>query len=486
MPQEELNIIYRFDYKHFSTSHLESKAKDTLYSLLSFVRQTFDGLLETGKALQDFYQECLVSSPIKGKKVFDQWLASPDFGVSRYIAKSAMEIYGWFEKLHPKMQRLVRQNVQQWSVSSLRKLTKLSIDLVKELVTSGKKTAAQIQLFVQNTIATATQNQSHQESNKMPQTPSESNFQTPESHTPPINEPKLAPGVRIVVVGDTDGWNGHKGIIVSEYDKKFWVLLDHTIAQGMEVKHLFKPEQLAIEKKNRKPEKLFTKAELEQEIAQAIAGWEKEKAEKEIARYVEINEAALASASAEIKAVETRIKSLEQEKQELLKELDEAQGELVEAQSLQEKNEQLKQRAAELEKALEDSKNNAWSDTFNNQAAKVINTNLEQTIAPLSLEVERLQKLTQKQEDKLTELQITNRNQQEEIAKYQQSGLSVGVEKIIAEFGVWAERLGLNGWNRFGYRAADGMLRKGISAIEGFICDLEQNVNSHFDVAFTN
>jgi histone H3/H4 len=55
-----------------------------------------------------------------------------------------MEIWAWFDKLTPKIQRLVRQNVQKWSVSALRQLTKVSNDLVKELVRTGKKTAQQV------------------------------------------------------------------------------------------------------------------------------------------------------------------------------------------------------------------------------------------------------------------------------------------------------------------------------------------------------
>jgi hypothetical protein len=44
-----------------------------------------------GRSLQDFYFDCLAFCP-NGKKVFSEWLASPDFGASRYIAQSAMEI----------------------------------------------------------------------------------------------------------------------------------------------------------------------------------------------------------------------------------------------------------------------------------------------------------------------------------------------------------------------------------------------------------
>jgi hypothetical protein len=128
-----LDLGYTFDYDRFAKPDLQAKAKSTLGSFFGFVRQTFDGLIDIGRSLQDFYFDCLAFCP-NGKKVFSEWLASPDFGASRYIASSAMEISAWFDKLPAKIQRLVRQNVQQWSVSALRQLTKVSHDLVKELV----------------------------------------------------------------------------------------------------------------------------------------------------------------------------------------------------------------------------------------------------------------------------------------------------------------------------------------------------------------
>ncbi|BAZ08967.1 hypothetical protein NIES4071_07730 [Calothrix sp. NIES-4071] len=104
-------LVYNFDYSQFALPDLQSKAKSTLGTFLGFVRQTFDGLLEVGRALQDLYFDCLRECP-DGKKIFSSWLKSDDFGSSRYIATSAMEIWVWFEKLSPKIQRLVRQNVR--------------------------------------------------------------------------------------------------------------------------------------------------------------------------------------------------------------------------------------------------------------------------------------------------------------------------------------------------------------------------------------
>jgi hypothetical protein len=113
---------YTFDYDRFAKADLQVKAKSTLGNFFGFVRQTFDGLLEVGRSLQDFYYDCLAFCP-NGKKVFSEWLDSEDFGSSRYIASSAMEISAWFEKLPTKVQHIIRQNVQQWSVSALRQLT---------------------------------------------------------------------------------------------------------------------------------------------------------------------------------------------------------------------------------------------------------------------------------------------------------------------------------------------------------------------------
>ncbi|MEO0934575.1 MAG: hypothetical protein AAFY21_12720, partial [Cyanobacteria bacterium J06641_2] len=185
----EFPIIYSFDYSNFSNSELESKAQQTLSNFRSFVRQTFDGLLENGQALNSIYQDCIANSS-KGKKIFDNWLASDDFGASRYIAKAAIEIYNWFSKLPKRLQRLVRANVQKWSVSALRQLTKVSHELVKELVRSGKKTASQVKKEGERERVSEGGNNQEQ------------------SLTPPL----LTPGTRIIVTKCDRGWAGSTGI----------------------------------------------------------------------------------------------------------------------------------------------------------------------------------------------------------------------------------------------------------------------------------
>jgi hypothetical protein len=349
---------YTFDYDRFAKSDLQAKAKSTLGNFFGFVRQTFDGLIEIGRSLQDFYFDCLAFCP-NGKKVFSEWLASPDFGASRYIAQSAMEISAWFDKLPAKVQRLVRQNV------------------------------------------------------------------------------------------------------MSKRQDDFWVLLDHTIAQGMEVKHLLKPHQIELETQQpiakTTSQELFTAAQVEQKVADAIAQHNHEKAEFEQGRFVEIRDAALQAAKREIQAAQEHAISaisfanaMEQAKQELIQQLATKEDEVRSLHALQTRNQQLKQRVAELEKALKNSSANNWDNTFNNQAAKVVNSELEKTIEPLMSEVERLNNVLSQKEQEIVQLQTSDR--------------SVS-DAVLAEFGEIGERFGWSGWSRRGYRAASGMLCTGISAI---------------------
>jgi hypothetical protein len=481
MPCIELPVTYSFDYSSFSKPELEQKAQTTLSNFFGFVRQTFDGLIEIGRSLQDFYFDCLAFCP-NGKKVFSEWLASPDFGASRYIAQSAMEISAWFDKLPAKVQRLVRQNVQQWSVSALRQLTKVSHDLVKELVQSGKKTAAQVKKEFGSARAKEGENlvSSHGEEkvNDMPTSLSLSlsRSQTPisdpceqqgvsermveegkENNIPPllsVPTDELVPGMRIVVKEEDTGWNGHSGIIMSKRQDDFWVLLDHTIAQGMEVKHLLKPHQIELE--TQQPiakstnQELFTTVQVEQKVTDAIAQYNREKAELEQGRFVEIRDAALEAAKREIQAAQEHANAIAQKNQKLIEQLTAKDEEVRSLQTLQTKNRQLEKRVAELEKALENSSTNNWGNTFNNQAAKVVNSELEKTIEPLMSEVERLQNLV--------------RSREEELAQIERGDRSLP-DAVLAEFGEIGERFGWSGWSRRGYRAASGMLCTGISAI---------------------
>ncbi|BAZ83718.1 helix-turn-helix domain-containing protein [Sphaerospermopsis kisseleviana CS-549] len=72
------------------------------------------------------------------------------------------------------------------------------------------------------------------------------------------------------------------------------------------------------------------------------------------------------------------------------------------------KNQQLEQRVAELEKSLEEANQSRWHNTFSKQAANLVNSELEKTIAPLMSEVERLNAVVAFQEQELAQLQNVN------------------------------------------------------------------------------
>ncbi|WP_245911845.1 hypothetical protein [Brunnivagina elsteri] len=133
-------------------------------------------------------------------------------------------------------------------------------------------------------------------------------------------------------------------------------------------------------------------------------------------------------------------------------------------QTLQTKNQQLEKRVAELEKALEHSSNDNWGNTLNNQAAKVVNKELEKTIEPLMQEVDRLNNVLSQKEQQLVQIQTSNCPES---------------DAVLMEFGEMGERFGWSGWSRRGYRAASGMLCTGIGAIAQFISDLKVSSPSY-------
>ncbi|MGB6297603.1 MAG: hypothetical protein WBF90_15665, partial [Rivularia sp. (in: cyanobacteria)] len=200
---------------------------------------------------------------------------------------------------------------------------------------------------------------------------------------------------------------------------------------------------------------------------EALAQREKEKAEEELGRFVEIRDEALKAAKEEIIAAQKHAQKMAQAKEELIEQLIAKENELQSVRGLVDKNQQLQQRIKDLEKALEDSNRDSWGNTFNKQAAKVVNKELEKTIEPLMSEVERLNDVLSQREQELTQLQATSRKQQEELQQKTNSN------SIINEFGEIGEYLGWNGWSSRGYLAKNGMLYGGIHALTAFICDLK-------------
>ena len=146
------NKSARFDYQqNFANEALATSAKQIKGEAIAFFRRTFTDLINLGSHLWNFMEDCLRELGSTGKKAFEKWLIE-DFGGSRYLADAAMKLSPWYGNLDKKTQKLIRLNVDKWSVAALKQLPKLTADLVKDLVNQGqgKQTANSIKEFVAN------------------------------------------------------------------------------------------------------------------------------------------------------------------------------------------------------------------------------------------------------------------------------------------------------------------------------------------------
>jgi hypothetical protein len=471
-----------FDYSKFENQDLAAKASETLGNFKSFVRQTFDGIIQIGQELQEIEEQC-INLGKNGKKVFKQWLDSDQFGASVYIARSAMQLHNWFKDLNPRLQRLIRENVQDWKVSALRHLKHLTDDVIEAVVTTGKKTASQLKQLsgkVHRKMALKEATSGDNDLSVQNNTSEESEqFELPEIvSTPELAPPSVTPtptpgfarGVRIVVQNESTGWNGASGIITDvESNGNFWVLLDQTIAQGMVTKHLLKPHQLRLETIISTPTastQALTTENIELLKAEIIKQYELERAEEEQARFVEIRNAAFEAAKKEIAAAEQHAQNMTAKYRALIEQLETSEQEITRLHSLNVENQKLQQRVTELENALLKATEDSWGNTFNAQAKKAINSNLERQVAQKASEVEQLKASVQEKDALITTMQ-------------QQTQAS---DSVISSFGEIGASMGWNGWQRSGYRDSNGIVHKGMNAISAFVADLAREYDK--EIAF--
>lgn len=460
-------IFQAFDYSQFPNQDLIVKAQNTFGNLVGFVRQAFDGLIEIGSALSNFQDECLNTNK-NGKKVFSKWLDS--FGALRYVAKSAMDMYNWFKDLDPRIQQLIRENVQNWKISALRELRHLTIDVLKEVVTSGNKSVKQIKQLSARDSKNSVQNTNGTE----PYQGDDSNGTELVEFIESNSNVELVPGMR-VVVRTNDAWNGSTGKITTIHkEDQFWVLLDHIADQGYATLNLYKRSQLEPEVKivvaPAPSKKMYTEEELQARIQETLATKELEEAELQQAKYKEMYDSAKNAVRRDMAALERHADNLAKQKEQLTAQLQQALEEIQRLQGLHVKNQQLEQRVNDLEKALLCANRNSWNNTLNKQAAKVINKEVEKALPLLISEVERLQGVVSAQEQEIIRWRQS----------YEPNAEAKEIEKIVQEFGEIAENLGWNGWNRHGYRAVDGTLYKDISAITYFVSDLKLRQQAAF------
>jgi uncharacterized small protein (DUF1192 family) len=242
------------------------------------------------------------------------------------------------------------------------------------------------------------------------------------------------------------------------------VLLDHVVAQGSTTKSLYKSNQIEIQGivENPDTKDVFTAVQVDKKIKDILAQRDTEKESSlEQERIAALQEIELKSAA--------ELEKMRQEKEELAQKLLDKERELEKVSSLIIKNQQLEQRISDLENA------NGINNILDN-------SELEKRIAPLTSEIERLNRVTLSQEKEVSQLKSINSKQKEKIEILSQHDMFHKdvydkEEEIIAKFGEIGEQSGWGGWSRRGYRDTSGILHTGINAIAAFVTDLSKECN---------
>ncbi|NEO98755.1 MAG: DNA (cytosine-5-)-methyltransferase [Symploca sp. SIO2E9] len=378
-----------FDYAtYFSSPELADKAKCTNSHFIAFARRTFKELVKIGSQLWDVYEtSCRVLGASQGKKAFDVWLASDEFGGSKYLAQVAMVLSPWYKNLSPAMQKLVACKVNKWSLSALKLLPSLASDLVEKLVKEGKQTTKSIKCALDASQAKSKLTLGNRATEADWQLVSEKFNITDESletlKLEALHSAATNPETGEVVVMTDD---------ITRALQAFGCNVSKVLPR-----HASSPESLQGRgdtgtgrrgERRDASEQLFSKEEVEAQITEALARYQSEKKEEEIARLVEIREAALAQAQAEIQAIYASRDKHQKAYGQLQEQCSQLQQQLAQTQGLAEENQRLQQRIEDLEKALTSANENRWSNTFSQQAAKVVNKELTDCIEPLQQQLE--------------------------------------------------------------------------------------------------
>lgn len=455
----EFAVTSTFNYSTFEFPALQQQALDTRNGFVGFCRRTLDQLIEQGSKLWNFYYQCISDlGKEKGKIAFDGWLESAEFGASQYIAKAAMKLSPWFYGLKPKLRTLVRQNVQNWSTSALSELTRISADLVEELI-KGKQT--------RKTIKKAAN----------------------------IELKLRKGGYAKVLIKDHRALDGQIGQLVDKPDELGNVVLKmesggtEEIFKSEDLQPVRKPHvsqeqfeekyQLLLEKLEQQEEELnqykssvtsstitpgtmrenVSQEQIDMLIARAIAEHEQKKAEEDAARYAEIREAAIAEANVKIESAKHSEIALAEANKKLQQQIEEKERELAEIRSpeLQEvetENQRLRQRLQDLEKVSSESAINRLDYIEDHDAS---------TTSELEKKYESLLEKVEQEERELDGYRASSNIELETAIKKEDA------EALATELSTALELFGIPGWGRQGYCATNNRIYKGWDAVKAFL-----------------
>ncbi len=140
----------QFDYlAHFSNTRLSQQAQAVNANFKRFAARTLEGLVKFGRKFNRIQSRCIEQfGERQGKQRFEDWLASGEFGFSRYGAETAMLLAQWFFSLPRPMRKSLVEGTTDWSLSALRELPKISPEQLENLLERGKQTVKSIKAFL--------------------------------------------------------------------------------------------------------------------------------------------------------------------------------------------------------------------------------------------------------------------------------------------------------------------------------------------------
>ena len=130
----------------------QALARETIDRAKALSQKSFQDLIELGSYLRLVYCDGLKRlGNLEGKRWFNWWLQSSAWPFSTNRAKSIMAITRWYLQLPVHLQSLIATHAATWSISALKKLCRLSDEMVTEMVQKGKQTVRSIQQTMDTT-----------------------------------------------------------------------------------------------------------------------------------------------------------------------------------------------------------------------------------------------------------------------------------------------------------------------------------------------
>jgi hypothetical protein len=87
----------------------------------------------------------------EGSRMFEEWLNNRChhvFGLSRYLAQTAMTLAGFYRSLPRQLKRLLLERTKEWSPAALTQLKKVPVEYLSILLQGSRQTAASIKAFI--------------------------------------------------------------------------------------------------------------------------------------------------------------------------------------------------------------------------------------------------------------------------------------------------------------------------------------------------